>query len=90
MSKYNDYKYKILEILQTEYSADKSKALKEEIPKILNVSKKTFINWVYLKKDKSAEIRYTDLHKIAVILNTTVENLINFDIDFEVVKPNKL
>ncbi len=87
--KYKDYKYNLLKILQTEYPMDECRMLKKEIPEMLNVSTRTFNGWCYLKKDNKNTIRYIELYKLAKILNTSVEKLINFDIDFEVVRQNK-
>ena len=88
-NKYSIYKYKLLEVLQTKYPMDEYMALKKEIPEMLNVSIRTFNNWLYMRKESKNTIRYVELYKLSKILNTTVEDLLNFEIDFEVVKPNK-
>ncbi len=86
---YSNRKYRILEILQTKFTADKNRELRKELPEILHISQRTFLNWLYMHKDNTTEISYRNLYIIGKVLNTSVEDLLNFDITFKLVKPNK-
>jgi len=86
MSKYDNKKYRILEILSKSYSHHEMFKIKKEIPNKLNISQRTFKNWMYLRLDDTTEISYSNLFKLAKILNTTIENLLNFEIEFDLIK----
>lgn len=77
---YDSKKYNILQILHTRYSKVQAQQKQKEIINQLHISKRTFISWLYMPKDKQTEIRYSYLKKIAGILNCSIDELINFEI----------
>lgn len=88
--KYLNKKYRILEILNTKFSLEDARKLRNKtIPNALCISERTFNNWIYAKKESGLEISYRNLYKIAKILDTSIEALFNFDIEFELITPKK-
>ena len=77
---YDNKKYNILKILHTRFSKVQSHQKQKEIIEKLYVSKRTFISWLYMPKNKQTEIRYSYLKKMSEILGVSVDELINYDI----------
>lgn len=73
-------KYRILEILNNNFSKQKGKELKKEIIDKLCISERLFNSWLYLKHEGSLEISYINLVKLAAILKVEIDGIVNFEI----------
>ena len=73
-------KYRILEILNNNFSKVESQKLRKTIPDKLNVSERTFNNWLYMNHENTLEISYVNLIKMSFLLDVQIANLVNFEI----------
>ncbi len=77
---YYEYrKYNILQIIDN-YPSFLCKLYKSELPKLLEVNRQTFSNWLNASIFDTLEIPSIKLALIAKILNTSIESLINIPI----------
>lgn len=68
------YKYRILEFINKLPLCEAYK-MKKKLPSLLNISPRTFGDWLYIKKDSSRCINSDALRIIANELKTTIEQL---------------
>ncbi len=76
---YEYRKYTILQIID-HFPAHLAKLHKKELPKLLNINRQTFSNWLNASISDTLEIPSIKLALIAKILNTSIEELINIPI----------
>lgn len=76
---YSLRKYRILEFLNN-LPAKQSSQIKKSIPKELNVSRQTFSKWLNASINDRLEISAVALLKIALTLNISPLELVNFPI----------
>lgn len=75
---YDNKKYKILKILREKKSYNEYIFIKNNAPKLIGVSSRNWLNWLYMPKQSKTEIPYSYLKRIAELLDTTVDELINY------------
>ena len=76
---YNEKKYRLLELLHTEYTRLQAQELRKKIIERLNISERTLVSWLYMSKNKTTEIRYSQLKQLAEIFQVEVDDLVNDD-----------
>ncbi len=86
-SKYTDYKYNFLFIWNERLTGTEKNLLATKMTRMLNVSERTWKDWMYIKKNQTQQLGTETIDKVIAIinqfthLNLNYSDLINYSVN---------